>query len=88
MVLALTSFWEAFFLLLIWLPLVMLWGFALVDIFSRPDLSGGAKALWVVCIFALPWLGVLIYLIARPSEPVAREGTLEPAELRMSPRNA
>jgi Phospholipase_D-nuclease N-terminal len=69
MVLGLTTFWEAFFLLMIWVPLVMLWGFALFDIFRRGDLSGGAKALWVVLIFILPWLGVLIYLITRPSTP-------------------
>jgi hypothetical protein len=37
------------------------------DIFRRHDLSGGAKAGWVLLIFVLPLLGVLIYLIARPS---------------------
>jgi hypothetical protein len=67
-VLALTTFWEAFFILLIWVPLVMLWAFALVDIFRRNDLRGVSKALWVVVIFVVPWIGVLIYLIARPAE--------------------
>lgn len=67
MPLALTTFWEAFFLMMIWIPLVMLWGFALVDIFRRPDLGGGMKALWVVIVFVLPWIGVLIYLATRPS---------------------
>ena len=37
------------------------------DIFRRHDLSGGAKAGWVLLIFVLPLLGILIYLIARPS---------------------
>jgi hypothetical protein len=37
------------------------------DIFRRHDLSGGAKAGWVLLIFVLPLFGVLIYLIARPS---------------------
>ena len=36
------------------------------DIFRRRDLSGGAKAGWVILIFILPFLGALIYLIARP----------------------
>jgi hypothetical protein len=37
------------------------------DIFRRHDLSGAAKAGWVLVIFLLPLLGILIYLIARPS---------------------
>ena len=37
---------------------------ALIDIFARPDLSGWAKAAWVVLIIVLPFVGVLCYLIA------------------------
>jgi hypothetical protein len=36
------------------------------DIFRRNDLSGWAKAGWIVLIFVVPFLGALIYLIARP----------------------
>jgi Short C-terminal domain/Phospholipase_D-nuclease N-terminal len=36
------------------------------DIFRRDDLSGWGKAGWIVLIFVLPFIGVLIYLIARP----------------------
>lgn len=36
------------------------------DIFRRRDLSGWAKAGWVFLIFVLPFLGALIYMIARP----------------------
>ena len=65
-----STFWDAFFLLLIWVPLIMLWGFALYDIFfQRWDLTGWAKAIWVAAIFVLPWLGVLIYLGLRPERP-------------------
>ena len=47
------------------------------DIFTRPDLSGWAKAGWVLLIFILPVFGVLIYVIARPSEEeVAMRGIL------------
>jgi Phospholipase_D-nuclease N-terminal/Short C-terminal domain len=67
------SFWETFFLLLIFLPLMMIWAFALVDIFRRDDIGGMSKALWVLCVFLLPFLGTLIYLIARPSGATEQE---------------
>ena len=57
MPLAMSSFWQWFFLFLIWVPLVMLWATALVDIFRRPDLGGGSKVLWVLIIFVIPWIG-------------------------------
>ena len=34
------------------------------DLFRRHDTSGWAKAAWVVLLIVLPFLGVLIYLIA------------------------
>jgi hypothetical protein len=36
-----------------------------VDIFRRHDIGGWGKALWVVFIIAIPFLGVLVYLIAQ-----------------------
>jgi hypothetical protein len=36
-----------------------------IDIFRSHDLSGGWKALWVLVIIIMPFLGVLIYLIVR-----------------------
>ena len=36
------------------------------DIFRRRDLSGVAKAGWILLLFVLPFLGALIYTIARP----------------------
>ena len=36
------------------------------DIFRRHDLSGGWKAIWIIVIFVLPFLGCLIYMISRP----------------------
>ena len=46
------------FVLWIWLA-VMCFG----DIFRRKDASGIVKALWVVALIVLPYLGVLVYLI-------------------------
>jgi hypothetical protein len=37
------------------------------DLFRRHDTSGWIKALWVIFLIVLPFLGVLIYLIANGS---------------------
>jgi Phospholipase_D-nuclease N-terminal/Short C-terminal domain len=68
-----TTFWETFFLLLIFLPLLMMWGFAFVDIFRRDDIGGFSKALWIVAVLLVPFFGTLIYLIARPAGATAEE---------------
>jgi hypothetical protein len=59
------SFWNAFFLLLIYIPLVMVWWFAVLDIFRRDDLHGLGKAIWLVVVIFLPFIGTLIYLVMR-----------------------
>jgi len=51
-----------FFIFFIWIWLLIT---VFIDIFRSHDLSGWAKALWVVFVVVLPWLGVLVYLIAR-----------------------
>jgi uncharacterized membrane protein len=54
------------FILYFWFMLIWMFIATFADIFRRRDLSGVAKALWVVLIFILPFLGILIYVIARP----------------------
>jgi hypothetical protein len=49
-----------FFFWVIWIWIVIT---VLIDVFRRHDISGWVKALWVVFVVILPWLGVLIYLI-------------------------
>jgi hypothetical protein len=51
-----------FFFWVIWIWIVVT---VLVDIFRRHDIGGWAKAAWVIFVVILPWLGVLIYLIAQ-----------------------
>jgi Phospholipase_D-nuclease N-terminal/Short C-terminal domain len=60
------TFWENFFLLLIFLPLAMTWAFAFMDIFRRDDIGGLSKALWLTCVLLVPFFGTLIYLVTRP----------------------
>lgn len=47
------------FIIWIWL-LITVFG----DIFRRRDLGGGMKAIWIVFLVVIPYLGVLVYLIA------------------------
>jgi hypothetical protein len=57
-------FWTMiiFFFWVIWIWIVVT---VLIDIFRRHDIGGFSKALWVIFVVVLPWLGVLIYLIAQ-----------------------
>jgi hypothetical protein len=50
-----------FFLFVIWIWILIT---VFVDIFRRKDTSGFSKALWIIFVIVLPYLGVLIYLIA------------------------
>ena len=62
------SFWD-FFWLLIWtyvfVAYLMLLFHIFGDVFRDRDLGGFAKALWVIFLIVAPFLGVLVYLIAR-----------------------
>jgi predicted PurR-regulated permease PerM len=55
----------------------ILWFFLLfrviVDIFRRHDISGGKKALWLVFVILLPFLGVFVYLIANSDDIAQRD---------------
>jgi len=51
-----------FFLFFAWI-MCLFWIFG--DIFRSRDLGGVAKTLWVLFVIFIPWLGILVYLIAR-----------------------
>ena len=51
-----------FFLFFAWF-MCLFW--VISDIFRSRDLSGVAKTFWVFFVIILPWLGILVYLIAR-----------------------
>lgn len=53
-------FWFMVLFALIWLLIMIL-----NDIFRDHQLSGWNKALWTLFLIVLPWLGALVYLIAR-----------------------
>jgi uncharacterized membrane protein len=49
-----------FFAWVIWIWILIT---ILADVFRRKDISGWMKALWVIFVIFLPFVGVLIYLI-------------------------
>jgi hypothetical protein len=65
-------FWSivVFFLWVAWL-LVLFRVFA--DLFRRHDVSGWGKAAWCVFVIVLPFLGVLVYLIAEGRNMAQRD---------------
>jgi len=61
-----------FFLFFLWIWLLIV---IFSDIFRSHDMGGLAKALWVIFVIILPFLGVLIYLIARGGSMHERAAT-------------
>ncbi len=62
------SFW--FF---IWIAAIMVWFRCLFDLFGDHTLSGWGKAGWAILLIFVPWLGALIYLIARGRSMTERQ---------------
>ena len=65
-------FWSIFliFLLVAWIWVLIA---IVADVFSSDDVGGFGKAIWIIFIIILPWLGVLVYLIARGGSMLARQ---------------
>ena len=57
-------FWSTmiFFLWILWFMLLFR---ILGDIFRSPDLGGFGKTMWIVFVIFLPFLGTLVYVLAR-----------------------
>lgn len=63
------TFWDVVWAMIVfffWFMFIWIFIALFGDIFRRKDLSGGAKAGWVFLLVILPFLGALIYMIARP----------------------
>jgi hypothetical protein len=83
-------FWSFlwFFMFFIWIWLLII---VFSDIFRSRDLSGWAKALWVIFVIILPYLGVFVYLIARGSkmqEHAAQAAQAQDAAMRQYVQDA
>ena len=63
------TFWDLVWSMVIfffWFMLIWIFISIFADIFRRNDLSGGWKAIWIIVIFLIPFIGALIYIISRP----------------------
>ena len=78
----LNIFWTMleFFLFFIWIWLAIL---VFADIFRSHDIGGGTKALWVIFIVLIPYLGVLAYLLFRGGAMHERAATQAALQHRM-----
>jgi Phospholipase_D-nuclease N-terminal len=47
---------------------LILWVRALIDVFRRGDLSVAAKAAWAIVMLLIPFIGLLLYYMLRPSD--------------------
>ncbi len=45
---------------------LVMWVRAVIDVFRRNDLSGGAKAGWAIIMLIVPFIGLLVYTMMRP----------------------
>lgn len=65
-------FWTMiiFFLWLAWIMIVFR---VVLDIFRSRDLGGFGKAFWTLFVIVLPWLGVMVYLVARGKSMAERD---------------
>jgi Tfp pilus assembly protein PilO len=77
-------FWSIleFFLWIAWFWLLIT---IVIDIFRSRDLSGWAKALWLLFVLVIPLIGVLVYVIARGDkmhERAERQAKLQTEEFR------
>jgi hypothetical protein len=80
---ATTTFGEILWSMLIFFFWFMaIWIFIMIfsDIFRRNDMSGVAKAGWIILIFILPFIGALIYMIARPKMTEQDKEMMEQAQ--------
>ncbi len=70
------DFWDVLlwsFWLFIWITAVFVWFRCVFDMFGDRTLSGWAKAGWAILLIFVPWLGALIYLIARGRSMTERQ---------------
>jgi hypothetical protein len=80
---------------MLWFMLLFAWIWLLIaivgDIFRDHELSGWGKAGWTFFLIVIPWLGALVYLIARGqsmNERTMKQAAAQEEQLRTYVRSA
>lgn len=63
------TFWDVFWYMMVfffWVMAIWLFIALISDVLRRDDLGGGKKAMWIIFMIVLPFIGALAYIIARP----------------------
>ena len=79
----LSTFWDVlgamFIVFFVVLPLIMLWGFALADLFIRKA-SAVHKVIWLLIIIFLPIIGPIVYILVHPIDATREQVTWDQPE--------
>jgi Phospholipase_D-nuclease N-terminal len=47
---------------------LVLWVRAVIDVFRRRDLTRAAQSAWAIIMLLIPFIGLLVYTLMRPSD--------------------
>ena len=67
------GFFWSMLLIFLWVAWIFLLFRIIADIFRNHEMGGFAKALWLIFVVVLPFLGVLIYVIAYSGDMAERD---------------
>ena len=70
---------DTWLLIVVAVPLYLLAIWALIEVATRRDLSGGRRVLWVLALLLVPAVALAVYLAVRPPRRIVRLVEANPA---------
>jgi uncharacterized membrane protein len=64
-------FWQAVLVAIFVVPVILLFGYAMIDVIRRPAMGVFGRVLWIIAFCIVPIVGPLVYLVINP--PGSRE---------------
>jgi uncharacterized membrane protein len=59
-------FWQAVLVAIFVVPVILLFGYAMLDVIRRPGMGVFARVLWIIAFCVVPIVGPLVYLVINP----------------------